>query len=151
MRHAHQYCRNFIIHCMKSPQRTCIIVNYWSISPSTHWRSGLCCHNGGPCVNMDAIIMVWTTTECTSSQHPGSQMVLSGIQRGESVSEEDRFCRRRPWSDFIREVGSGGGSIVLTQSPTNSYVNLQGGFLHRAEILLHWACKKSLILVKKCN
>ena len=21
---------------------------------------------------------------------------------------EDRFCRRRPWSDFIREVGSGG-------------------------------------------
>jgi hypothetical protein len=22
---------------------------------------------------------------------------------------EDRFCRRRTWSDFIREVGSGGG------------------------------------------
>jgi hypothetical protein len=39
---------------------------------------------------------------------------------------EDRFCRRRPWSDFIREVGSGGaGSIVLTQRPTNSCVNLQ--------------------------
>jgi hypothetical protein len=25
-----------------------------------------------------------------------------------------------PWSDFIREVGSGGGSIALTQRPTNS-------------------------------
>ena len=109
MRHNHQYCRNFIIHHMISPQRTCIIVNYWSISPSTHWRSSPCCHNGGPCVNMDAIIMVWTTTECTSSLHPGSQMVLSGIQRGESVSEEDRFCRRQPWSNFIKEVGSGGG------------------------------------------
>jgi hypothetical protein len=47
---------------------------------------------------------------------------------------EDRFCRRRPWSDFIREVGSGGGSIASTQRPTNSYVNLQGDFLHRAEI-----------------
>jgi hypothetical protein len=48
---------------------------------------------------------------------------------------EDRFCRRRPWSDFIREVGSGGrGSIVSTQRPTYSYVNLQGDFLHRAEI-----------------
>jgi hypothetical protein len=22
---------------------------------------------------------------------------------------EDRFCQRRPWSNFIREVGSGGG------------------------------------------
>jgi hypothetical protein len=60
--------------------------------------------------------------------------------------QEDRFCRRRPWSDFIREVGSGGrGSIALTQRPANSYMNLQGDFLHRA------ACKKSQILVKKCN
>ena len=25
---------------------------------------------------------------------------------------EDRFCRRRPWSNFIREVGSGGGNCV---------------------------------------
>ena len=25
-----------------------------------------------------------------------------------------------PWSDFIREVGSGGGSIVSTHRPTNS-------------------------------
>ena len=24
---------------------------------------------------------------------------------------EDRFCRLRPWSDFIREVEAGGGSI----------------------------------------
>jgi hypothetical protein len=48
---------------------------------------------------------------------------------------EDRFCRRRPWSDFIREVGSGGrGSIASTQRPTHSYVNLQEDFLHRAEI-----------------
>ena len=44
---------------------------------------------------------------------------------------EDRFCRRRPWSQFIREVGSGGGgSIALTQRPINSYVSLQGDFLH---------------------
>ena len=48
---------------------------------------------------------------------------------------EDRFCRRLPWSEFIREVGSGGGgSIALTQRPINSYVSLQGDFLHRAEI-----------------
>ena len=46
---------------------------------------------------------------------------------------EDRFCRRRPWSDFIREVG-GGGAIVSTKRPTNSYINLQGDFLYRAEI-----------------
>jgi hypothetical protein len=49
---------------------------------------------------------------------------------------EDRFCWRRPWSDFIREVGSGGaGSIASTQRPINSYVNLQGDLLHRAEIV----------------
>ena len=42
---------------------------------------------------------------------------------------EDRFCRPQPWSDFIREVESGGaGSIVSTQRPTNSYMNLQGDF-----------------------
>jgi hypothetical protein len=29
--------------------------------------------------------------EFPSSQHPGSQMVLSGIQRGESVSEINKF------------------------------------------------------------
>ena len=52
---------------------------------------------------------------------------------------DDRFCQRRPWSDFIREVGSGGrGSIVSTQRPTYSYVNLQGDFLHRAEIFYIW-------------
>ena len=65
---------------------------------------------------------------------------------------EDRFCQRRPWSDFIREVESGGGgSIASTQRPTNSYVNLQEDFLHRAEIFLHRPRKKSPILVKKCN
>jgi hypothetical protein len=64
---------------------------------------------------------------------------------------EDRFCWRRPWSDFIREVGSGGGSIASTQRPTNSYVNLQGDFLHPSRDFLHRACKKSPILVKKCN
>jgi hypothetical protein len=47
---------------------------------------------------------------------------------------EDRFCRRLPWSDFIRKGGSGGGSIVSTQRPTNSYVNLQGDCLPQAEI-----------------
>ena len=29
---------------------------------------------------------------------------------------------------------AGGGSIASTQRPINSYVNLQGDFLHRAEI-----------------
>ena len=48
---------------------------------------------------------------------------------------EDRFSRLRPWSDFIREVGRGGrGSIASTQRPTNSYMNLQGDVLLRAEI-----------------
>ena len=48
---------------------------------------------------------------------------------------EDHFCRRRPWSDFIREVRSGGGgAITSTKRPTNSYISLQGDFLHRAEI-----------------
>jgi len=47
---------------------------------------------------------------------------------------EDRFCRQRPWSEFIREVGSRGGVIASTQRPTNSYLSLQGDFLHRAEI-----------------
>jgi len=48
---------------------------------------------------------------------------------------ENRFCRRQPWSDFIREVRSGGGgAIVLTQRPTNSYMNLQGDFLPQAKI-----------------
>ena len=48
---------------------------------------------------------------------------------------EDRFCRQRPWSNFIREVGSrGGGSIVSTQRLTNSYINLKGDFLPQAEI-----------------
>ena len=41
---------------------------------------------------------------------------------------EDRFCRRRQWSDFIR------GSIALTQRPINSFVNLQGDFIPHAEI-----------------
>ena len=30
---------------------------------------------------------------------------------------EDRFCRRRPWSDFIREVGSGGGGGLNCVNP----------------------------------
>jgi hypothetical protein len=47
---------------------------------------------------------------------------------------EYHFCRLRPWSDFIREAGSGGGSIVSTQRLTNSYVNLQGDFLPHTEI-----------------
>ena len=28
---------------------------------------------------------------------------------------EDRFCRQWPWSNFIREVGSGGGGGQLRQ------------------------------------
>ena len=45
----------------------------------------------------------------------------------------------------------GGGAIALTQRPINSYVSLQGDFLHRAEFFYIKACKKSPILVKKCN
>ena len=46
---------------------------------------------------------------------------------------------------------AGGGSIVSTQRPTKSYVNLQGDFLPQAEIFYLWACTKSRILVKKSN
>ena len=35
---------------------------------------------------------------------------------------------------LIGKSEAGGGSIASTQRPTNSYVNLQGDFLHRAEI-----------------
>jgi hypothetical protein len=39
------------------------------------------------------------------------------------------------WSDFIREVGrGGGGSIALTQRPIKSYINLQGEFIPHADI-----------------
>ncbi len=33
-----------------------------------------------------------------------------------------------------KSEAGGGGSIALTQRPINSYVSLQGDFLHRAEI-----------------
>ncbi len=44
-------------------------------------------------------------------------------------------CRRRPWYDFIREVGfgEGGGSLESTERDTNSYVKLQGDFLPQAD------------------
>ena len=56
---------------------------------------------------------------------------------------EDSFCRRRPWSDFIREVGSGGGGIALSQRPINSYVNPWGDFFPQAEIF-YIGCVKNL-------
>ena len=46
---------------------------------------------------------------------------------------------------------AGGGSIVSTQRPTNSYVNLQGDFLHRAEIFYIGHVKISDFGKKKCN
>jgi hypothetical protein len=79
-----------------------------------------------------------------------SQRAGSGARFRKMAHHEDRFCRRRPWSDFIREVGSGGGSIALTQRPINSYVNLQGDYTSRQDFL-HQPCKKTPILVNKCN
>jgi hypothetical protein len=35
---------------------------------------------------------------------------------------------------MVTKSEAGGGSIALTQRPINSYVSLQGDFLHRAEI-----------------
>jgi hypothetical protein len=80
--------------------------------------------------------------------------------RGSVVtSEPDKWLTRRTvsvgsdhgWSDSGREVGtSGGGSLASNQRATNSYVKLQGDFLHRARFL-HQACKISRILVKKSN
>jgi hypothetical protein len=46
---------------------------------------------------------------------------------------------------------AGGGSIASTKRPTSSYVNLQGVFFSSSRDFLHRACKKSPILVKKCN
>jgi hypothetical protein len=40
---------------------------------------------------------------------------------------------------------AGGGSIVSTQRPTTSYVNVQGEFLHPSRDFLHQACKKSMV------
>ena len=45
----------------------------------------------------------------------------------------------------------GGGSIALTQRPPNSYVSLQGDFLHRAEIFYIGHVKNLRFGVKKCN
>ena len=45
----------------------------------------------------------------------------------------NRFCRRQPWSDFIGEVKSGGGSLASAQRHSDSYVNLQGDVLPQAE------------------
>ena len=45
---------------------------------------------------------------------------------------------------------AGGGSIALTQRPINSYVNLQGDYTSRQDFL-HRPCKKTPILVNKCN
>jgi hypothetical protein len=63
---------------------------------------------------------------------------------------EDLSCTRRPWSDFVREVGIGGGSLASTQRATNSYMKLRGDFYPRRDVL-HWASKKYQILVKKSN
>ena len=38
-----------------------------------------------------------------------TQGVGSGARARKMALHEDRFCWRRPWSDFIREVGSRGG------------------------------------------
>ena len=76
------------------------------------------------------------------------------------ASEPDKWLTRRTvsvgsghgWSDFGKEVGTGGGggSLVSNQRATNSDVKLQGDFLSRARFL-HQACKISRILVKKSN
>ena len=53
------------------------------------------------------------------------------------------------WSDFIREVGSGGrGSIASDKRPINSYVNLQGDFIPFAEIFYNGRVKKLRIWKK---
>ena len=59
---------------------------------------------------------------------------------------EDRFCWRRPWSNFIWEVGSG-GQLCRPRDlliPTSIYRE----FFYQAEIF-YWALKDSRNFVKK--
>jgi hypothetical protein len=53
-------------------------------------------------------------------------------------------CLSCPWASWgggwMRMV-DGESSVALTQRPTNSYVNLQGDFLHRVEIFYIWHVK----------
>ena len=60
-------------------------------------------------------------------------------------------CLSCPWASWggVDANGYGESSVASTQRPTNSYVNLQGDFLHRVEIFYIGQIKKFPILVKK--
>ncbi len=108
-------------------------------------------------INIDVMTTVTVMTvgarrQCPRMQerHRGSGVAPEPDKWLTMSHHEDRFCRRRPWSNLIRGVGSGGWSIASTQRSTTSYVCLQGDFLPRRDFL-HQLGKKSRILIKKSS
>jgi hypothetical protein len=62
---------------------------------------------------------------------------------------EDRFCWQRPWSDFVREVGSGGGGVTCVEPESNKFQPQATGRLFTScQDFLLPTCKKSRILVE---
>jgi hypothetical protein len=80
-------------------------------------------------------------------------------RRGSGVAPEpDKWLTMRTVSaggghgpNFIREVGTGGGGVNCINPETLIPTGVYREFFYIKQRFLHWACKKSPILVKKCN
>jgi hypothetical protein len=90
-------------------------------------------------INIDVMTTVTVTTVGASRRCPRMQEQ----RRGSGVAPDpDKWLTMRTVSAggghgpilFIREVGSGGGGQLRRPRDLLSYVNLEGDFLHRAEI-----------------
>ena len=66
-------------------------------------------------INVDVMTTATVTIVGARRQYPR----MHEHCRGSGVAQDpDKFCRRRPWSDFIREVRSGGGGVNCVDPET---------------------------------